>query len=313
MADIKSVLSNFQGNFTSKVLPIPPTLADFIWNKLHVLPVEKILGNLDVYHTSDWSEPPASAFKVTTVHDLYPIKFPKLIHRQILETHRRKLSWVLQESKRVIVPSISTKNDLIQIGAREDIIRVIPEASSIKKADSSMVIETKKKYGINGDYLISIGITPLKNTENIIKAFHLAKPGKEVKLVLVGRPINLSIEEERNVRILGHVPHNDLAALLTGSGGLVFPSIYEGFGLPILDAFACEAPVVTSNISAMAEVAGDAAVLVDPYDISSIADGIEKILRGKKGLVEKGLKRASQFSWEETAKKTLEVYNESRS
>jgi glycosyltransferase involved in cell wall biosynthesis len=294
----------------AKVFLIPPILADFIWNRLHVFPIEKLIGNIDVFHTSDWSEPPSSAFKVTTVHDLYPLKFPKMVHPKILEVHKRKLSWVIRESKRIIVPSNSTKADLLSLGIKEDIVRVIPEASSLSKASEAEVTSVKKKYQIQGDYLISIGATELKNTKRIIEAFHLSSAGKELKLILVGRPTGIQIKPERNIRILGYVPQNDLKALLTGSRGLIFASLYEGYGIPILDAFACGTPVVTSNISSMPEVAGGAAVLVDPYDAGSIADGITKVINAPKALIEKGLVRASEFSWDKTAKMTLDVYKE---
>ena len=103
-----------------------------------------------------------------------------------------------------------------------------------------------------------------------------------------------------------------MSGLLTGSKGLIFPSLYEGFGIPILDAFNCGVPVVTSNISSMPEVAGNAAALVDPTEVGSIAEGIQKILRGPKSFIEKGEKRVKNFSWEKTARETLSVYNEVR-
>lgn len=296
-----------------RIFPYPPTLADFVWNRLHVFPVEKLIGKIDVLHTSDWSEPPSGTFKVTTVHDLYPFKFPRLVHPKILEVHRRKIAWVLKESGRVIVPSGSTKEDLIDLGMDEKKIRVIYEAPALTKTPYGKVDGVKKKYNLREDYLISIGITRLKNTENIIKAFHLGSTGKKVKLVLVGRPVGVELKEERNIRILGHVPKDDLAALLTGSRGLIYPSLYEGFGIPILDAFACGVPVLTSNLSSMKEIAGDAAVLVNPDDPSSISEGIEKILGGPKGLIEKGLARVRDFSWEKCARETLEVYKEANS
>jgi glycosyltransferase involved in cell wall biosynthesis len=235
-----------------------------------------------------------------------------MVPPQILEVHKRKLSWVVRESKRIIVPSNSTKGDLIDLGVNEDIIRVIPEAPSFSKATEAEVAVVKKKYQIQGDFLISVGVTELKNTKRIIEAFHLSSAGKELKLILVGRPSIAQIEPERNLRILGHVPQNDLKALLTGSRGLIFASLYEGYGIPILDAFACGTPVVTSNISSMPEVAGEAAILVDPYDAASIADGITKVLNGPKGLIEKGFARVAGFSWQKTARMTLEVYREAK-
>lgn len=303
----KEILSYFP---QAKVFPIPPTAADLLWNRLHILPVEKLIGKIDVLHTSDWTEPPSNAYKVTTVHDLYPFKFPRVVSPAVREVHKRKLNWVLRESKKIIVPSGSTKSDLVKFGAREELIRVIPEAPSLKKSDEAGVIRAKKKYNLQGNYLITIGVTALKNTKRIIEAFQRARIGT-LKLVLVGRPLGVEVGGERNIRILGHVPEEDLSGLLTGSSGLVFASLYEGYGIPILDAFACGVPVVTSNVASMPEVAGDAAVLVDPYDVSSISEGIRSILRGPKGWVEKGNERVKGFSWEKAAQETLKVYNPS--
>lgn len=303
------IVSKFSG---AKVFPIPPTASDFIWNRLHIFPVEKLIGKVDVLHTSDWTEPPSSAFKITTVHDLYPLKFPRLVHPKILEVHKRKLYWVKKESKRIIVPSNSTKEDLVTSGFREDIIRVIPEAPSMKKVGETETVAAKKKYKVQGEYLMAIGVTPLKNTERIIKAFQLASAGKDLKLLIAGRPNNMKLNPERNVRFLGYVPQNDLTALLSGAKGLVFASLYEGYGIPILDGFACGVPVVTSNTGSMPEVAGDAAILVDPNDTSSISEGIAKVIRGAKAYSDKGSNRVKEFSWEKTAQMTLDVYKEAK-
>ncbi len=297
---------------SAKIFPIPPKLADMLWNRLHTLPLEKIIGDVDVLHTSDWSEPPSASFKVTTVHDLYPLKFPKLVHPKILEVHRRKLYWVRKESKRIIVPSNSTKEDLITAGFNGEIIRVIPEAPTRTRVGEPEIKLMKKKYRIQGDYLMAIGVTPLKNTERIIKAFHLASAGKELKLLIAGRPNNIKLDDERNIRFLGYVPQDDLTALLSGSKGLIFASLYEGYGIPILEGFACGVPVVTSNVSSMPEVAGNAAIFVDPTDTNSIAEGVAQVLRGAKAYVDKGKERIKEFSWNKTAKMTLDVYKESK-
>jgi glycosyltransferase involved in cell wall biosynthesis len=310
--ELKNLAGTFKGNnILTKIFAYPPVFSDLVWNKLHIMPVEKLIGQIDVLHTSDWTEPPSSAFKVTTVHDLYPLKFPRLVHPTVLEVHKKKLSWVFKETSRIIVPSLSTKKDLLDLGVSENIIRVIPEAPVVSKTTEIDTERAKKKFGINGDYLIAVGATPLKNTKRIIDAFNLTRAGKELKLVIVGRPSNIALKEERNVRILGYVAEGDYAALLTGATALVFASIYEGYGIPILDAFSCGVPVVTSSTSSMPEVAGEAAVLVDPESTDSIAEGILKAIRGRKGLIEKGNDRVKEFSWKKTAKMTLDVYNES--
>ncbi len=255
----------------AKIFPIPPTLADLIWNRLHVLPIEKLIGQVDVFHSSDWTQPPSKAFKVTTVHDLISLKFPKLIHPLILAVHERRLEWVKKEADRVIVPSNCTKEDLVAYGVDEGKIRVIYEAAVSSRASQTVVDRIKKKYKINTKYLFAVGLSPYKNFERIIKAFDLVGGGKDLKLVIAGRSDPKIHQERRGVRFLGGVSDEELAALFTGAEALVFPSLYEGFGLPILDAFACQIPVVTSNLSSMSEIAGDAAILVDPYDVASIA------------------------------------------
>jgi len=156
---------------------------------------------------------------------------------------------------------------------------------------------------------MSVGIGERKNTKGIMKGFELSRAGKDINLVIAGNP-DYSHGERRGVIFTGMLDDKSLACLFSGAQALVFPSLYEGFGLPILQAFACECPVVTSNLSSMSEIASDAAVLVDPNDASSIADGILKALQGPKGLIQKGLKRVKDFSWDKAAKETLEVYNE---
>lgn len=295
---------------TARVFPIPPKLGNIIWNRLHILPIEKLIGEVDVLHTSDWSEPPSKAYKVTTIHDLIPFKFPKIVPKIIRSTHEARLKWVIKESKKIIVPSLNTKKDLMDFGFSESIIRVIPEAPNFTRASEEEINTVKRKYKIFGDYIISVGTKPWKNTERMIKAFHLSKYGKDLKYIIVGALGDIHLKNERGVRLLGNVSDFDLAGLLSGSRGLIFASLYEGLGIPVLDAFNCGVPVVASNSSSLPEVAGDAAAFVDPYDINSIADGIEKILRGPKSFVDKGYKKVKEYSWENTARMTLDVYKE---
>ena len=310
---LKKFISTLSGRFSSKVVILPPTLADIIWNRLHILPIEKLIGNVDVFHSSDWTQPPCSSFKVTTVHDLAPLRFPKLTPARIYNAHKERLELAKKEVDRVIVPSEATKSELIEYGFSPEKIRVIPEApgSIYFRRVEEEVEKIKTKYRIRNKYILSVGVGQRKNTERLIKAFELARAGKDLKLVLIGRPQD-KIGDDRNVFFLGHVPTSDKPALYSGAEALVYPSLYEGFGLPILEAFSCGTPVVTSNTSSMIEVAGDAAVLVDPYEVESIADGIKKAVGAKVGLSKAGLRQAGKFSWEKTAQETLNVYLEAK-
>lgn len=293
-----------------KTFPIPPRLADIVWNKLHILPIEKLIGEVDLIHTSDWSEPPSRFKKITTIHDLVPIVLPKFTPKIIVDTHRDRLKYVQKESSKIIVPSKATKEDLIKLGFDEDKVTVIYEAPNISKASAAEVNEVKRKYAIREDYIIMVGTNPRKNIERAVNAYHLSKHGKNLKLIIAGENKGLKLKDERGVRFLGYVPDSDLAPLLTGSSLLLFPSLYEGFGIPILEAYKCNVPVVTSNVSSMPEAAGGAAILVDPYDVNFIADGIKEALSKPKTLITKGLRVVENYSWTKNAEETLKVYKE---
>ncbi|MEK7112326.1 MAG: glycosyltransferase, partial [Patescibacteria group bacterium] len=186
--ELDSFTGSLSGSFESKIFPIPPTLADLIWNKFHLLPIEKLIGDVDVFHSSDWTQPPSKAFKVTTIHDLAPIRFPKLTHPKILSAHKRRLEWVKREADRIIVPSEATKKDMEFYGFNTGNVRVIPEASIITPAAPAEVARIKQKYNISGKYLLSIGTNPRKNIGRIIKAFDLVRAGEHLKLVVIVTP-----------------------------------------------------------------------------------------------------------------------------
>lgn len=297
-------------NFVRKFYPIPPTVADFIWNNLHIFNIEFFTGKLDIFHSSDWTQPPTMAFKVTTVHDIDPIKFSDFADPKIVKVHNRRLRWIKEEVDRIIVPSHTTKNDLIDLGFKEQKIRVIAEAPTIEKPATKESIEKVREiYQIHLPFILSIGIGYRKNTDRIIEAFKLFNKRKDYQLVLVGRTSNI-YNRDKNIFFTGHISQKEIVALYSGAALLTYPSLYEGFGLPILDAFVCGCPVVTSNISSMPEVAGAAAVLVNPYNVSSIAEGIQKAIKSKYELIQKGYTRVKKFSWIKAAKETLKVYEE---
>jgi len=310
--ELHSILNSFESErVKTSIFPFPQTIADVIWNKLHILSVEKLIGKIDVLHSSDWTQPPSKAFKVTTIHDLVPVKYPKLSDPKLVKTHGSRFKRVIKEADRIIVPSLATARDVERMGILRDRIRVIPEAVDpiFKPAKKWEVNKIKKKYRISDKFLIAVGVNPRKNIQRVIDAYEKIKSDEHLKLVVIGHPF-LKIDIPRGVRFLGHIDTSELPVLYTAAEALVYPSLYEGFGLPILEAFSCKLPVITTNSGSMAEVGGRAAVLVNPYDTDAIADGIRKALKDKKILENKGLNRAMDFSWEKTAKQTLQVYKE---
>jgi len=309
---LKEFTGMLSGNFQSKIFPFPPTLAHLIWNRLHVLPIENLIGRVDVFHSSDWTQPPTEAFKVTTIHDLVPFVCPRTANKEVVKTHLSRLYRVKNEVDRIIAVSEATKKDIIEyLKISEEKIKVIYEAagSEFKPRTEEEIEMTKKKYQLYGNYFLMVGGGPRKNIKNTVKAFEHAKAGKDFKLVMAtsGKTI-----EGRGITQIKSFDDDDLSCLYAGAEALLYPSLYEGFGLSIVQAFTCGCPVVTSNISSMAEIAEKAAVLVDPYNIDSIAEGITKVIKEKMELKEKGFRRAKDFSWTKAAEETLKIYNEAK-
>lgn len=311
LSKLKSAMRKVHGKYHLMIFPIPPTLADFLWNRLHFFSTERLIGKIDVFHSSDWTQPPSKAFKVTTIHDLVPIKYPELSHPRIVAAQRMRLNRVKKEVDRIIVPSRQTREDLVTDGFNENKIRVIPEAPDpiYKPAKKPEIDKVKRKYRIEGRYLLAVGASPRKNTKRIIEAYEEIGHKEGLKLVIIGE-LAEKIRKTSQVLSLGHIPTRELPALYSGAEVLVYPSLYEGFGLPILEAFRCKIPVVTSNLGSMKEICENVAVLVNPESSDSIAAGILKAQKARNSLVKEGITKVRNFSWEKTATKTLEVYQE---
>ena len=268
--------------------PFPPTLMDFIWNRLHIVNVEAFVGPFDVYHSSDWTQGPSKAKKVTTIHDLSPFLYPSETHPKIVAVHTRRMKWVVAECDKIICVSQNTAADMLRLfPSTSSRLVVIPEA-----LPSRFLL--KPRTSNLKPYIFAIGTRqPRKNIARLKLA--CAKLGQ--KLILVGEGSDL-----------GHVSDQELVNYLAGASVFVYPSLYEGFGLPVLEAFHFKVPVACSNTSSLPEVAGKAAVYFDPLSVDSITAGISRAMESRKQLVAAGTKQISKFSWDKTAQKTLEVY-----
>lgn len=310
---LKAMVNDYRvGRVLAKILPVPPTVAHILWNRLHVLPIELFTGPLDVFHSSDWTQPPTRAYKVTTVHDLAPLRFPDVTPPQVVEAHKLRLQWVKKEVDKIIAVSTFTKREIVELlGIDPEKIVVIPEAAdpSVRPLPNARVEPVLKRFGVDTDYLLVVGTDPRKNLPAVIQAFGRIRKVSDLSLVVAGRQCG-QLPEGAGVIAVGHVTRQELSGLYSGALALIYTSIYEGFGLPILEAMQAGCPVVTSNVSSMPEVAGGAAVLVDPLSSSAIAKGIEEVLSDRQKWVVKGKSRAKEFSWEYTAKLTLRVYKE---
>ena len=269
-------------------LPFPPTFMDFLWNRLHIVNVETFVGHIDVYHSSDWTQAPSHAKKVTTIHDLSPFLYPAETDPKIVTVHTRRMKWVVAECDKIICVSHNTAQDMR---------RLFPDTSArlvvVPEALPSRFLLHPTPHNLD-NYVLAIGSRqPRKNIARLKKACELLGQ----KLIIVGEGSDI-----------GYVTDQQLINYLSGASAFGYPSLYEGFGLPILEAFHFKVPVACSNTSSFPEVAGNAAAYFDPLSIESIAAGIKSALSNRGKLVAAGTKQLSKFSWETTAKKTLEVY-----
>jgi glycosyltransferase involved in cell wall biosynthesis len=282
----------------------------------------------DVAHFTDGLVPVVRAGPtVVTVHDLSIVRHWRA--HQLKRLPRIPLVLVAPHlATRVIADSRATADELIRLAdvspRKIDVVMLAPRAGAEPIA-ADVVAPLLERLGLVRDrYLLIPGtIEPRKNHARVLKAFELLVERRhiddDIALVLAGghgwgsAPVieaaNHSPVSSR-IHWLGYVADEDLAALMTGAGLVAYASTYEGFGLPILEAMACGAPVLTSSISSMPETAGDAALLVDPYAIASIARGIVDGLAGRVNLAAASLDRARLFSWARTAHETVAVYEE---
>lgn len=265
---------------------------------------------------------------VVIAFDLTPILFPKTHTNKTYFVHKLFLPRTLKNADKIIAISQSTKNDLIKhLNIPKEKIRVIYLATNenYKLLSKEEIDKIRVKYKINHPFILYVGtLEPRKNIVRLIEAFYKARNngGINHKLVLTGRKgwkyknIFNKIDElnlNKDVIFTGYIPDEDLPALYNAADLFVYPSIYEGFGLPPLEAMACGTPVITSNVSSLPEVVGDAGIMVDPYNMDELSNKITEVLSNnklKEELSQKGLERAKLFSWEKCARETLEVFEE---
>jgi glycosyltransferase involved in cell wall biosynthesis len=304
----------------STILSIPPSMMGLLW-KLNKSQVKNYLPKIDLFHSWDWIQPPDKNLPlVSTIHDVAMIKYPETAHPRILAAHQRSWKILKERQAQIIAVSRTTKNDIVNLlGIPKYQVQVVHESLPVEfKLTSQLVSEDeaefiKDKLKLNKPYILFVGTRePRKNLLRLIQAW---KPlAKDYQLIVAGERGWDKTEKisHSNLRFLGQVGDRDLAALYGEAEVFCYPSLYEGFGLPILESFFHGTPVVTSNVSSMPEVAGNAAELVNPESTTNIRQGIENILNesldDQKKRLQKMIIRLQMFSWERVAQETIDVY-----
>jgi glycosyltransferase involved in cell wall biosynthesis len=284
---------------------------------------------VNVLHVQFTAPPFSPCPVVVSIHDLsfehLPQTFKWRSRKQLRITVRRSA----REAAQVIALSEYARDDIINTyGVKPGKVSVIPLAAPAHFRpilDEEELQRVRQTYGIEGDYILSVGaIQPRKNLSRLVAAYSRLRraraEGNLPKLVLVGKCAWLYDETLRSIKELevsdtviltGYVPESDLPALYSGALAFVYPSYFEGFGLPPLEAMQCGTTVIVGDKTSLPEVVGDAGVLVDPFDVDDIAAAIEKVISDsdfRRQLRVKGLERAKLFNWQKTARQTLAVY-----
>ncbi len=309
-------------------LPLTDHALTVAWHRLRLpLWADVLAGGADIYHSPDFTLPPLlRARGVLTVHDLTFLYYPDCAPNGLVDYLSAVVPRSVRRAKVVLADSESTRHDLIERwGTAPGKVRVVHAGVG---ADFSPVTDPAKRddvcgrYGLRLPCIVTVGtLQPRKNHLRLVQAFaEVSRTHRDLTLVIAGGSgwqydeVTAEVgrlELAERVRFTGFVEEADLPALYSIASVFAFPSLYEGFGLPVLEAMACGTPVVTSNASSLPEVAGDAALMVDPEDTAALTDALDRALSDstlRAGMSRRGLAQAARFSWAAAARSLLDSY-----
>jgi len=318
-------------NVRGRGIFIPDRYLNILWYRwrLPVPPVALFAGAADLYHGPDFVLPPLGkrVRKMVTIHDLAFIEHPEYAVPSLAAYLRKVVPESVARADVVATVSSEVSRTLIEhFQTPREKLTVIPNGVAPyfrRITDPIILAATRHKFGLKHPLLLGVGtLEPRKNHLGLIKAFYQAQKQKNgpAMLAIAGRPgwlyeetrnLVAELKLERKVRFLGRVTDLELVTLYSMADVFAFPSFFEGFGIPPLEAMACGAPVITSNTSSLPEVVGDAALLIDPNDVDALAQAILRLLSNEQlrmELVQKGYQRVQQYTWAMSARKVLKIY-----
>jgi glycosyltransferase involved in cell wall biosynthesis len=325
--DDREALAGVGPNFR----PVAATAGNYSVGEQIRIPLALKREGVTLFHAPHYVLPPLVRCRsIVTIHDCIHLMFPQYLPNRLAPLYARtSIRLAARRAARVLTVSQSSKRDIQRFvdvpASKIDVIYNAYDERFGTEPHEEDVQRVRERYQLHDPFILYAGnVKPHKNLERLIDAYHLLHQRglDHIKLVMIGDEISKYAVLRRavhrhqlhnSVRFLGYLPQETLAVMYRLAGVFVFPSLYEGFGLPPLEAMASGTPVVTSNVSSLPEVAGDAALLVDPYSPQAIADGIERVLGDDNlrcDLRKRGLARARQFSWAASVRRVHEIYRE---
>jgi glycosyltransferase involved in cell wall biosynthesis len=295
------------------------------------IPVALRRARVDLFHAPHYVVSPlTSCPTVVTIHDCIHLRFPQYLPNRAAHLYAKgMMRLAARRAQRILTVSQASKDDILRYlkvpaSKVEVIYNALDERLATPPAEAD-ITRVRERYQLRSSFVLYAGnIKPHKNVDRLIEAFAILRKGRrdDIKLLIIGDEIskypNLRrlvhrYQLHQHVRFFGFVPDETLAVLYRLAAVFVFPSLFEGFGLPPLEAMASGTPVVTSNVSSLPEVVGDAAVLIDPMNASAIADAMRRVLDDpalRADLIRRGCQRVKAFSWERSVARVREVYAE---
>ncbi len=300
-------------------LPLTRQVLYQAWSRSSQPSIDRFVAGADLIHATGGIVPPTHRPLVVTQHDLAWLHHPELFTKHGVRFFRRTLSRTAERATIVICPSKATAADLSANGIDNAKIRIIPWGVDQASASPTDVEQVRRRFDLGGRYVLSVGtLEPRKNLRRLVAAFAKAAPA-DVSLAIVG-PSGWQQDIESLIaplgdraKRLGFLSRSDLVALYSGATLFAYPSLFEGFGLPVLEAMVQGAPVLTSRGTATEELVGECALLVDPYDVDSISEALGDLLVGSSAvdsLGELGRQRARSYTWTRTADQTIAAYEQ---
>jgi glycosyltransferase involved in cell wall biosynthesis len=320
---------DWPANFHPCTSAIPPRWLTIGWHRLRLpIPAEILTGDCDLYHSPDFTLPPLRRARgLVTIHDLSFLRVPECADPGLRAFLEKAVPTAVMRARRVLADSENTRQDLIEI------LRVDPDRISVvtpaieprfrREENAARLQEVRARYRLPDRFILGLGtLEPRKNFTGLIAAFGKLARGTNLPhaLMIGGKPgwlyedIYKQVNQENlagRVLLPGFVADEDLPVLYSLAEVFVFPSLYEGFGIPVLEAMACGTPVVTSNNSSLPEAAGSAALMVEATDSTELAETIAKILSDadqRRRMIAAGYDQAHRFTWQRSAQALLEAY-----
>lgn len=299
---------------------------DLVWTH-GVLPWQVYRADVDLLHMPAnvipfWLPCPT----LVTIHDTTVFHLPRNFPFWHRNYFRLLVPWAARHASMILTVSEHSKRDIVKqfrVAPVKVVVTYLAASPACRTISEQEILKVRQRYELES-FILTVGtLEPRKNMIRLLQAFALLRQnGFSYQLVHAGPQgwlfDDILVEVERlelqdSVRFLGRVPSEDLVGLYNAASAFVYPSLYEGFGLPVLEAMACGCPVISSNTSSLPEVVGDAGIMIDPYNVQQLADAIQKVLEDKvlaQDMRQRGLERAILFSWQRCAQETLDVYSQ---